>query len=184
MRELFKQYILNLYKVVPNEVYEGLLSLFCIGTIGFFVVLGFKKGWRNVASLLLIEYVFLVYCATVIYRDASEGTAGHNLSLFWSYEAIKNGRRNLVAENIMNVMGFLPIGLLIGLLVYNKLKLFRAGLFTIGSGLLISISIETLQFILRRGLFELDDILHNTIGCLIGFLFALIIGTWLLQKRY
>ena len=32
----------------------------------------------------------------------------------------------------------------------------------------ISASIETLQFFLKRGFAEVDDVMYNTLGCLIG----------------
>ena len=35
-------------------------------------------------------------------------------------------------------------------------------------GLLLSASIETIQLVSHRGLFEFDDIVHNTIGTAIG----------------
>jgi len=184
-REEIKQYILNLYKAVPSDIYEGLLSLLCIAAVGFFVILGWKRGWKNVVGLLLAEYVFLIYCSTVICRKVAEGITGHNFTLFWSYEAIKNGREDLVAENIMNVVVFVPVGVLTALVIYNNLKPFKTGLFIIALGLFISSSIEAVQFFLKRGFSELDDVIHNTLGCLIGFMMVAIIkGIWLLQKRY
>ncbi len=39
----------------------------------------------------------------------------------------------------------------------------------IGVGCLISISIEVLQFIFIRGFSEVDDVIHNTLGCAIGY---------------
>ena len=35
-------------------------------------------------------------------------------------------------------------------------------------GLLLSAAIEIIQFISHRGLFEFDDIVHNTLGVVIG----------------
>jgi glycopeptide antibiotics resistance protein len=169
MKEQFRQYVINLYQDVPTEVYEGLLSVFCLGTVGLFVFFGWKRGWRKVAGLLLAEYVFLIYSSTVICRIIAEGGAGHNFVPFWSYEAINNGRDDLIAENIMNVVVFVPIGLLMGLITLKKLKLFKAGLLALGIGLFVSVSIEMLQFFLKCGFSEFDDIMHNTLGCLIGF---------------
>ena len=99
--------------------------------------------------------------------------------------AIQDGRNDLIPVNIMNVVVFIPVGIQLALLLLNKLKLFKVGLFTVGFGMVISTSIETLQYILNRGFSELDDVFHNTLGCLIGFLMVAIIkGIWLLQKRY
>jgi len=37
MQGEFKQYIISLYKDIPQEVYEGLLSVFCLGVVLFMV---------------------------------------------------------------------------------------------------------------------------------------------------
>lgn len=33
----------------------------------------------------------------------------------------------------------------------------------------ISVTIESLQFFFMRGFSEVDDVMHNTLGCLIGW---------------
>ena len=175
MQEQFKWYAFNLYQGVPTEVYEGLLSISCIGIVGFLLIFGWKRGWRKVVGLLLSEYVFLIYCSTVIFRGVSEEN-GYNYKLFWSYVAIHDGRCDLIPVNIMNVVVFVPVGLLLALLTLNRQKTIKSGLFTIVFGLLISTSIETLQFFLNRGFSELDDVMHNTLGCMIGY------GIYLLMK--
>ena len=183
MKELFWQYVIKLYQDVPTEVYEGLLSIFCFGTVGLVAFLGWKKGRKKVAELLFFEYVFLIYCSTVIFRKVSESVAGHNLNPFWSYEAIKNGREDLIAENIMNVVVFVPVGMLLGLITLKtqtcrRTRIARISLI-VGTGLTISGSIEVLQFYLMRGFSEFDDVFHNTMGCLIGFMIiAMIKGIW------
>lgn len=120
MTELFKRYIVSLYQDVPTEVYEGLLSVFCLGIVIIVAFLGWKRGWGKIAGLLLVEYVFLIYCSTVIYRKVAEGVFGYNFSPFWSYEAIQNGRQDLIAENAMNVIVFIPIGMVLGSLLRVK----------------------------------------------------------------
>jgi glycopeptide antibiotics resistance protein len=189
MKDLFHQYLINLYQDVPTEVYEGLISIFCLGTVGFFVIYGWKKGWKKVLGLLLTEYVFLICCSTVICRKVAEGVFGYNFSPFWSYEAIKNGREDVIAENIMNVVAFVPVGILLGLVTQKKQNNFRTRLarilLIVGAGLIISGSIEMLQFFLERGFSEFDDMFHNTLGCLIGFMIVTIIkGLWSLRKSY
>jgi glycopeptide antibiotics resistance protein len=92
------------------------------------------------------------------------GGRGFNLSPFWSYEAILNGDKVLLPQNIMNVIVFIPIGILLCLL-FKKGKWWKA----IGLGCLISISIEVLHYIFKRGFGEVDDVIHNTLGCVIGY---------------
>ena len=41
----------------------------------------------------------------------------------------------------------------------------------------ISVTIEALQFLFMRGFSEVDDVMHNTLGCLIGWF--MVKGSWL-----
>lgn len=188
MREQFRQYIIKLYQNVPTEVYEGLLSIFCIGAVGLIAFLGWKRGWIKIVGLFLAEYVFLIYCTTVICRKVAEGVAGHNFNPFWSYEAIKNGREDLIAEIIMNVVVFVPVGMILGALLRVKGSSASeaakpsAWLISLMAGLIISGSIEVLQYFLKRGFSEFDDVIHNTLGCLIGYI--LVYGSRLMIHGY
>ena len=64
MREQFNQYIISLYHDIPQEVYEGFLSIFCLGAVSLVAWKGIKTGSRNSAALLLTEYTFLLFCST------------------------------------------------------------------------------------------------------------------------
>ena len=159
MREQFRQYIINLYQNIPQEVYEGLLSVFCLGVVLFMVFKGVRTGFKWSSVLLLIEYIFLLFCSTVIFRPTVE-VRQYDFHPFWSYD-----RPELLVENIMNVVVFIPVGILLGI-AFKQMTWWKALL--IGCG--ISVTIETLQFFFMRGFSELDDVMHNTVGCLIGFL--------------
>lgn len=163
MREQFRTYIISLYQDIPTEVYEGLLSVFCIGLVVFIAWKGFKSGLRYSAILLLVEYIFLLFCSTVIFRTTGE-TRQYDFHPFWSYKAIQEGREDLLAENIMNVVVFIPVGLLLGI-AFKQMTWWKALL--IGCG--ISVTIEALQFFFMRGFSEVDDVMHNTLGCVIGY---------------
>jgi len=160
MQGEFKQYVISLYKDIPQEVYEGLLSIFCIGLVVFIAWKGFKTGLRYSATLLLIEYVFLIFCSTVIFRTTG-ATRQYDFHPFWSYD-----RPELLVENIMNVIVFIPVGMILGSLLRVKGSWFVA--LMIGCG--ISVTIEALQFLLKRGFSEVDDVMHNTIGCIAGYI--------------
>ena len=159
MSDEFKQYIISLYQDIPQEVYEGLLSVFCIGLVVFIAWKGFKTGLRYSVALLLIEYIFLIFCSTVIFRATGE-TRQYDFHPFWSYD-----RPELLVENIMNVVVFVPVGLLLGI-AFKQMTWWKALLI----GCSISVTIESLQFFFMRGFSEVDDVMHNTLGCLIGWL--------------
>ena len=175
MREQFRQYIINLYQDIPQEVYEGLLSVFCIGLVVFVAWKGFKTGLRYSAILLLVEYVFLIFCSTVFFRATGE-ISKYDFHPFWSYKAIQDGRENLLAENIMNVIVFIPVGMILG----SLLKVKGSCLIVLLIGCSISITIEALQFCFLKGFSEVDDVMHNTVGCIIGW--CMVKGSRLMVK--
>lgn len=154
---------MSLHRDIPITVYEGMLSVFCLGVVVIIAFYGLKRGWRKIAGLLLVEYIFLLFCSTVFFRQTVE-SRGHNFTPFWSYTAIQEGRAELLPENVMNVAVFIPIGILLGSLLRVK----SAWLITLIVGLGISVSIEALQYFFHRGFAETDDVMHNTLGCMIG----------------
>ncbi len=158
MRDQFKQYIISLYQDIPQNVYEDLLSVFCLGVILFVAWKGFKTGVRYSANLLLLEYIFLIFSSTVIFRATGE-TKQYDFHPFWSYD-----RPDLLIENIMNVVVFIPLGLLLGM-AFKQMTCWKALLI----GIFISVSVEALQFYFMKGFSELDDVMHNTLGCFVGY---------------
>ena len=195
MEEQFRQYIINLYHDIPQEIYEGLLSIFCIGLVVFIAWKGFKTGLRYSATLLLIEYIFLLFCSTVIFRTTG-ATRQYDFHPFWSYD-----RPDLLIENIMNVIVFIPVGMILGSLLRVKDSWSKYGswfkvngsstseatksmtwLIVLLIGCSISVTIEALQFCFMRGFSEVDDVMHNTLGCLIGWF--MVKGSGFMVKGY
>lgn len=113
INEMLRKNIKYLYIKIPIEVFEGFLLVLLYCAIGIFSYYGWKQGWRKFVWLLLVEYVVLIYCSTVILRKVKDGVC-YNFRPFWSYEAIKNGQLFLISENILNVVVFVPVGLLLG----------------------------------------------------------------------
>ena len=175
MREQFRQYIINLYQDIPQEVYEGLLSVFCLGLVVFIAWKELKTGLRYSAILLLVEYIFLLFCSTIIFRATGE-TSKYDFHPFWSYKAIQEGRIELLPENIMNVVVFIPVGMILGSLLRVK----GSWLVALLIGCSISITIEALQFWFMKGFSEVDDVMHNTFGCILGYI--LVKGSRLMVK--
>ena len=81
---------------------------------------------------------------------------------------------------IENVVLFIPLGLLIPMVW----KYFRGIFRTTIVGFFISVLIETTQLITERGYFDIDDIILNTFGAILGYiLFAGIYDGYLGIKR-
>lgn len=171
MKEEFRKYITQLYQYIPSEVYEGLLSIFCIGSVVFFAIWGFKKGLRCSAGLLLVEYLFLIFCSTVFYRT-TDVERKYDWHPFWSYD-----KPELMVENVMNVVVFVPIGMLLVFMIHGLrsqngswFKVHSSWLLVLAVGIGISISIEAMQYFFHRGFAETDDVMHNTVGCIVGYM--------------
>ena len=173
MSEQLVQYITMLYRAVPSGVYLSLFFLFCLVGVIIIAIYGINRGWRKIVRLVLVEYVFFIYCSTVFFRTYFE-ERGYNYNFFWSYKAIREGREELFAENIMNVVVFVPIGILL-CYAFRYIKWWQILLV----GGLISVSIEAMQYGFNRGFAETDDVMHNTFGYILGYgVFLMIQGLW------
>lgn len=158
-------YAKNVISGVPTEIYWGLLGLFVVGLLVLIWWKGFKLGLRYGSVLLLAEWVCLVLCTIVLFRETS-AERGYNLMPFWSYWDYGEHSyfMEMFGENILNVLLFMPIGFLAGCglrgMTFKKVLLLSSG---------FSVFIELLQFVFKKGFCETDDVIHNVLGCLIGF---------------
>lgn len=118
---------------------------------------------RRIALSLLMTYLFLTLVATVITRSPS-AEVRIMLEPFWTY-------RQCFADDFTwfeiraNILLFIPIGFLLPMVIKKPVWLPPV----IGIG--ISVIIELIQLITHRGTCETDDVISNTIGILIGYVF-------------
>ena len=99
---------------------------------------------------------------------------------FWSYLATMRGEGvNLMQLNFLNVVMFVPMGLLLWCAM-GKREWWKVLLLLV----LFSASIEVLQLVLKRGFCEFDDVFHNALGGMIGYyLYGLVAKVRLGLKR-
>ncbi len=148
---------------IPWEVM--LIALLALLFAGFLFV---KLRKLNVLWWLVwAEYILLGYLSTVVFRLPKE-VAEIRTELFWGY---KNGFHDgtTFSENFLNVLFFIPIGFLFCLLVRKH----KVG-FTLLVGLGFSLVIELSQYFFKRGAFDVDDLINNTIGTFIGCLLCMV----------
>ena len=157
-----KDYILNYDNGVPFVVVIVTCLFVCsIVLLLFRVKTNYSVFVRQASFCLLMGYVFLVLCTTIFYREETFEKR-YYLQPLWSYSVLYN---KLLAQILMNVMLFIPIGFFVGGALKKK-HIWN----TIGIGFAFTFFIELTQLITTRGVFNVDDIIHNTIGCVIGFL--------------
>ena len=106
--------------------------------------------------------LFGAYIAAVLWitlcSRIGEGHRGFLLP-FHSYVEILKGNRQFLLENIGNVILFIPLGVALKCSGVRDVK---------KTGFLVSLLIEVLQFTFALGTFECDDLIHNTLGAVIG----------------
>ena len=121
-----------------------------------------KKIQRIVSLSFLIMYVIVIIYITCLCRTPSFSSRIAPYPL-WSYVKVLTGNWNLEIQIIENIILFIPLGFLGFQLFHNRKIVLIFGLF-------LSISVEVSQLIFCLGLFEVDDILNNTMGAFIGTL--------------
>ena len=117
---------------------------------------------RCLSAGLLAGYMYIVLASLVLIRTSSPAIRFQPRFL-WSYIEIIKGNRYLLWENALNILLFVPIGFLLKI-IQPKWKIRHI----VYIGLVYSIALELLQLALHRGLFEFDDMLHNTAGVFLG----------------
>lgn len=121
----------------------------------------------------LIVYIGVLLCAVLFTRETI-GKESIQTELFWGYKT--DDPNILYADNLYNILLYIPIGCLVGLIV-PKRKWLMAMLF----GLFLSETIECSQLIWHKGTFDVDDLFNNTVGAIIGAL-TVMLTTWIRNK--
>ena len=153
---------------IPIEFWEGFVGVFFIGMALLSLINSGKKFLRFSSLLLLIEYCVLIYCCTIVFRPLHKIEV-HMMPL-WSYYSIYLGKAGFIHDILLNIFVFTPIGFLLGIFLKKKLWLH-----SIIFASFFSVCIEISQLLFQKGVAETDDVIHNTIGCILGLLFVKII---------
>lgn len=125
-------------------------------------VLRFRSVFKKSMLVFLFTcYIYMVIAITLLSR-AEGSNDSLNLQLFSTFD----GRIGNQIFLIENVILFIPFGVVYGI-IWKKWKGFFATTFFACS---CSFCIELMQYMTGRGKFEIDDILTNTVGALLGYL--------------
>ena len=121
----------------------------------------FRKG-RLLQGLkcVLAVYLSITFYFTVVSR-ASLDKDFIRTEWLEGYKSASDVYAN--SENYLNILLFVPIGCLVGL-VAKKFRLICA----VFVGLFVSETIECSQLIWHRGTFDVNYLMNNTIGAMVG----------------
>lgn len=88
------------------------------------------------------------------------------MPLFYSYKDAWVDFSVISWRNIiLNICMFVPLGILLPM----GIRFFRSFWKVALTGFLLTVFIEVSQLLLKRGMFELDDLMDNTLGAMIGY---------------
>lgn len=122
---------------------------------------------REISAALLGVCVALILWITILGREPQPNgrifyPPFHSITTMWRDIWHVGIRSNFLG----NIALFVPVGVLLPLTTGWKWK-------TVTVGCIFSIIVETIQLVTVRGCFDLDDVVLNTIGCIIGFVLLL-----------
>lgn len=123
-----------------------------------------NKKFEYIFAILFGGYIAVVLWVTLFSRLGA-GVKSFLLP-FYSYTRILKGDWKFLLEDIGNIVLLFPLGIALNQVGIKKVK--KIALI----GISTSLCIETFQFIFALGTFEMDDLLHNTLGVVFGFWFA------------
>jgi glycopeptide antibiotics resistance protein len=141
--------------------------------------------WYEFWLSVFVFYVFLLFALTV-FRD---GYFIWQFKFFWHrplsdintiplIETMKLADAKSLVDFFYNLYGnivwFVPMGFFIPALSKRHLNFLQVVLM----GAMISVSIEALQFVLNTGVTDIDDVIFNTLGAVVGYLLYFL-GKWI-----
>ncbi|MDE6706488.1 MAG: VanZ family protein [Oscillospiraceae bacterium] len=128
-----------------------------------------NKNYQKFGKIICI-IVFIVYVVIILYITLFSRTPSARQSMltpFWEYRELLYGADKLYwfGQIIGNIVMLMPLGVFLCLMC-RRLNTIHIGM--IGGA--CSVCIELFQYSTGRGLLEFDDIFHNTLGAVIGYI--------------
>ena len=142
------------------------------------------KSVKYVTTVCFLIYIYLLLSASFLgesiffpsrlygyYIDVSHNlipfaTIGTYLLNFQSYNF-----DTWFNNTFGNIIAFIPLGILLPLM-FDKIKRITQVIFI---SFMVSLIIEIIQYVSQLGVFDVDDIILNTIGGILGFMILILI---------
>lgn len=136
-----------------------------------------KKGVRVCGRILFVLYialaVYFLFFSDSFDRTMISESYRYNLEPFAEIKRFIINREQLGLKSLMinivgNVVCFMPFGFLLPTITRNKIVKNVVGVFV--CTVLFTLSVETIQLVMKVGAFDVDDIMLNTLGGVLGYL--------------
>ncbi|MBY0214960.1 VanZ family protein [Paenibacillus illinoisensis] len=130
------------------------------------------KGGLVDFEVVRVQLMIFLHQPDLIHTRTVNLTPFQEISRDWN--SLSLHRPGTAIHLVGNVMAFIPLGMFIPMLMGNKL-LSGANVFL--SSLLLSLGYEVTQLLTGMGIFDVDDLMLNTLGGVIGYiLFTMALG--------
>ena len=141
--------------------------------------LGNKRFLLPVIALLFLAWLAVIAVATLTDRTPGIIPAEPELIPFHSYRAVMAGEnKEILRSNFMNVVLFYPAGFFACELLPKSWSRAKRVILVAVLFALVSAGIEFYQYHFALGQAEVDDVIHNALGALIGALISTIPVKW------
>ena len=151
-----------------------------------------KKKIRIIGWILFIIYILLLIYFLFLSeeygrKDFAQRDYQYNLVLFqeirrfWVYRE-RVGYLAAFLNLAGNVIGFLPFGFILPVIG----KRMKNGFLVTVCGFCLSLFVESMQLVFKVGSFDVDDLLLNTLGTVLGYLAFSVcnrIRRWIYEKK-
>ncbi len=143
-----------------------------------------KMGW-------VIFICYLIFLSYFLFFSEDFGRGGHiqekyaynlvpfkEIKRFIVYRHIV-GVRSLFLNIVGNVIGFMPLGFFLPVISRRSRKWYN----TVLLSFMFSLSVETVQLVFKVGSFDVDDMILNTLGGILGFIIYKIVQHIRIRRR-
>jgi glycopeptide antibiotics resistance protein len=133
------------------------------------------------AASLALHLALLLYLTLVYHTEHRVSTAGAlnlvPLRSIWHF--FRTGGWYMIVNVAGNIVAFAPLGLLLPVLLGARSTPMVVAL----TGMVLSLSIESAQYLSGRRVADLDDVILNTLGTLLGFAVWSLLAHWRTRAR-
>ena len=174
MKELYNNFQGYLQLNIPRIKW---ILLFGIMFFGIFCILekkGYTKRHKNRLTIMLNGFLLSLNCAFIfvmtLFGRARGESRSFRLRPFESYGiAFMQGNVEILLQIVVNIAMYVTLSILL-LCCFQWDKRYQ---YVVLVAFVSSLAVELLQVIFKIGMFEVDDIINNVLGTLIGIVIYL-----------
>ena len=175
MEKLYSNFRGYLQLNIPNIRWILIFGIIFATLFYLLQVKGYGKQFKSRVASILCWGILSLNCSFVYIMTLSGRSIGKThmfeLKPFSSYYVVfAEGNMEILLQILMNIAMYIPLGFLLPC-CFRLFDKYRYVILVTFCGSLV---IELIQLVLRLGLFEVDDVINNTLGAVIGMVIYMI----------